>query len=131
MIVRAELVGAARLSASLRKLGRDLADTGSTAAAVAQRIASAARARAPRRTGRLAGSIRVTRAGTAVTVAASASYAGPINYGVGRRPGLRGPHNIRASRYWSTSAALRVAEPLAQQAFTADINHKIAKVKGA
>jgi hypothetical protein len=80
--VRAE--GLRRLRADLKQLGDDLGDLKDANARAAQLVATAAAARAPRRTGRLAGSVRGNRAaGRATVVAGRASvpYAGPIHYG--------------------------------------------------
>lgn len=76
--------GLRRLRSDLRKMGSDLSDLKDANAAVAQLVAAEAGRRAPRRTGRLAASVRGNRALSRATVAAGGArlpYAGPIHYG--------------------------------------------------
>ena len=84
----------------------------------AARIAGqAARIAAPRRTGRLARSIKVK--GTVIR--AEAVYAGPINYGWPRR-------NIKAQPFMYD--AMRKVEPQWLAQFTENIDRALAQVKG-
>lgn len=76
----------------LRGLGDDLGDLKSAFAEIAQRGARAAAARAPHRSGRLAGSLRGSATPNRATVTTTVPYAGPINYGWPRR-------NIAASGF--------------------------------
>lgn len=79
-----QVEGLGQLRRQLRALGDDLADLKQANAAVSAFIAPAAAARAPRRTGRLAASVRGTRAAGGATVAAggaSVPYAGPVHWG--------------------------------------------------
>jgi hypothetical protein len=76
--------GARRLRAELRKLKGNADDLKAANAAAAALVAEAAAMRAPRRTGRLAASVRGNRAvGRAQVRAGGAAlpYAGPIHYG--------------------------------------------------
>jgi hypothetical protein len=92
--------GADTLARTLKAAARDLADLTDANRAVAGRLRDAGARTAPRRTGRLAGSVRaLAPTADTVTVVAAAPYAKPIHFGVGPRVGLRGPHNIR-SRPW-------------------------------
>ena len=95
--VRVEVEGLPRLTASLDALKGDLADIAPPDAA--QTIGNAARSRAPRRSGRLAGSMSSTAGRGVVAVTFGAPHAGPLNFGVGPRVGLRGPHNIPATLF--------------------------------
>lgn len=81
--------GARELRTTLRKAGTDLRDFNEAHRAVSTVVASAGRARAPRRTGRLASSVRpagtrtqaIARAGNNTTV----PYANPIHWGWPKR----------------------------------------------
>lgn len=76
--------GARELRAALKRAGVSLQDLKDANAAVGQLVADAAAAVAPRRTGRLAGSLRPAKAaGRARVMAGGASvpYAGPIHWG--------------------------------------------------
>lgn len=76
--------GAARLRATMRAAGRDLAELKAANQAVSDYVAGLAESRAPRRTGTLAGTLRGTKAaGRARVLAGRASvpYAGPIHWG--------------------------------------------------
>jgi len=95
--VTVEVKGLAQLTASLGRLERDLADIAPPEAA--RIIGTGAQQRAPKRTGRLANSMSSSAAAGTVSVTFGVVYAGPINFGVGPRSGLRGPHNIRATRF--------------------------------
>lgn len=78
------ITGLPRLRSALRQAGGDLADLKDANAAAAALVAGAASARAPRRTGRLAASVRGNRAvGRATVLAGGAAvpYAGPIHWG--------------------------------------------------
>ena len=95
--VSVEVRGVDRLSASLHALKSDLADL--APADAARVIGTAAQSRAPRRTGRLAGSFSSSAGSGTVSIRFGVAYAGPLNFGVGPRSGLRGPHNIPATRF--------------------------------
>lgn len=76
--------GLGKLRRELRRMGDDLADLKAANAAAAATVAAAAASRAPRRSGRLAASVRGNRAAGRATVAAGGAavpYAGPIHYG--------------------------------------------------
>lgn len=76
--------GLPRLRSALRRAGVEVADLKAANAAAAAYVASAAAPRAPRRTGRLAASVRGNRAVGKATVSAGGAatpYAGPIHWG--------------------------------------------------
>lgn len=79
-----EVPGLRRLTRDLRQLGDDLGDLKDAAQRAGMIVVTAAASRAPRSTGRLAGSGRAARAAGRVSVmygSASVPYAGPIHYG--------------------------------------------------
>lgn len=79
-----EVHGLRELRRNLRQLGDDAADLKDANAETAQVVAAAAVARAPKRTGRLAQSVKGNRAVGRATVKAGAArvpYAGPIHWG--------------------------------------------------
>lgn len=72
-----EVKGVERLVSTLHRAADEMASMDAANSKAAAMIASQARSRAPRRTGRLAGSISADRTG----ITASAPYAGPIHWG--------------------------------------------------
>jgi phage gpG-like protein len=85
----------------------DLADIAPPDAA--RIIGTEAQRRAPKRTGRLASSFGSSTGRGVVSVSFGVEYAGPINFGVGPRIGLRGPHNIPATRFLTGAVSDREA----------------------
>lgn len=82
--VTVEVPGLSRLRRDLRAAGDDLADLKDASAQASQLVATEAGRRAPRRTGRLAGSGRGSRAAGRATVTFGGTrvpYAGVIHYG--------------------------------------------------
>jgi phage gpG-like protein len=75
------VAGAARLTATMRRAARDLGDLSAAGSRTAFLIASTGRSRAPRRTGRLAGSLVATSTGQTAEVASGRAYAGVVHYG--------------------------------------------------
>lgn len=125
--VEIEIQGLERLTASLGQLKRDLADIAPDDAA--RIIGTAAKARAPKRTGRLASSFSSDAGNGVVSVSFSAAHAGPLNFGVGPRTGLRGPHNIAATRF--LTGAVKDTQSAWLNAYAEDIDDKLDNVKGA
>lgn len=79
-----EVHGLRELRRNLRQLGDDATDLKDANAETAQVVASAAVARAPKRSGRLAASVKGNRAVGRATVKAGTAriaYAGPIHWG--------------------------------------------------
>lgn len=82
--VRVDVDGLRRLRKDLRAMGDDLSDVKDANAGAARVVADDAARRAPKRTGRLAASIRGNRAASRATVSAGGArlpYGGPIHYG--------------------------------------------------
>lgn len=82
--VTVRVEGVRQLRRDLRRFAGDADDLKTANAAAAATVASAAASDAPRRTGRLASSVRGNRAVGRATVAAGGAavpYAGPIHYG--------------------------------------------------
>ncbi|GIG69741.1 HK97 gp10 family phage protein [Phytomonospora endophytica] len=116
--------GAAQLRRTLRKAGADAADLKDANAAAAAIVARAGAAAAPRRTGRLAASVRGNRAvGAAVVRAGGARvpYAAPIHWGWPRR-------GIAAQPFLSDAA--RATEALWLAAFFRDMQSICDTVRG-
>lgn len=81
---RVDVDGAPELRRALKRMGEGLDDLKDANQRAASIVATAAGQRAPRKTGRLAGSGRGNRAAGRATVmfgGARAPYAGPIHYG--------------------------------------------------
>lgn len=108
MATRVEVDGAASIA---RGFGRTIADLDrlpDNSADVARRVRDEAARAAPNRTGLLARSGRVTRSGSASFAtfgSSSVRYAPAQNWGIGPRTGLRGPHNIRATHFFSDAVS--------------------------
>lgn len=116
----------------LRRLGRDLRRIGPEAienlkranAAAAALVASAASSRAPRRTGRLASSVRGNRAANRAVVSAGSAalpYAGPIHYGWPARSIEPQPFVIDAAQ---------ATEPAWLPLYAADVDRALDVVRG-
>lgn len=116
--------GANRLATTLRKAGADVAemkDANQRAGAV---VAAQAKVLAPKRTGRLAGSIKPSRRqrGVQVRVGIRAAYPGVQNYGSAKR-------NIRPKYYMQHALASKQAE--AVDIYFAEMERLVSKVQGA
>ncbi len=99
-MARVVVEGAAQLRRTLRQAGADMKILRDVNKAAAQVVASAAASSAPRRSGRLAGSIRAgatQRAGVVRAGRKSVPYAGPIHWGWPAR-------NIRANPWLANTA---------------------------
>jgi hypothetical protein len=116
--------GLRSLRRDLRKLGDDLTDLKDANARTASIVANAAASRAPRRTGRLAASVRGNRAvGSAVVRAGGAAvpYAGPVHWGWPA-------HNIAAQPFISSAAV--DTQPVWLPAHAADVAKAVDKLAG-
>ena len=80
-----EVRGADRLARTLRAAGDDLGKLTAANAAAGRVMAGGAKAAAPKRSGRLAGSITAKPEPAGVTVTAGVVYAGVIHFGWARR----------------------------------------------
>jgi HK97 gp10 family phage protein len=116
--------GADTLQRTLSAAGRDLADWASVNQAAAARLAQDAASRAPRRTGRLAGSIRATSDKRGGQVAAGG---GGVAYAKVQEYGWAG-HNIRAQPYMRP--ALTDGRGEIVQLYADRVDHIVASVKG-
>lgn len=116
--------GLAALTRTMRKAGEDLTDLKDANARAAAIVASAAAGMAPRRTGRLAASIRGTRAAARARVVAgrvSVPYAAPIHWGWPAR-------HIKANPFLSDAA--RATEPQWLPQYLKDVEAALDNVKG-
>ena len=117
--------GAAVLQRTLQAAGRDLQDWSQVNAAAAARVAQDAAARAPRRSGRLAASIRPTTDKTSGTIAAGGggiAYAKVQEYGNPR-------HNIAAQPYLGPAFTDAQSDLVAM--YDAHMKQAIQQVRGA
>lgn len=115
---RVKVDGARKLRAELRRAGISLDDLKDANARVADYVAQQARTRAPRRTGRLAASLRGNRAqARAVVSAPRVIYGPPIHWGWPRR-------NIRPNPWIYETAQNTEAQwlPMYEQAISAVID---------
>lgn len=119
------VVGAAQLRRTLRAAGRELDDLKDANAAAAAYVAAVARTTAPRRSGRLASSLRGNRAAGRARVSAggaSLPYAGPIHWGWPAR-GIE-------PQPWVSEAAEQT-QPVWLGMYRNDVQQALDKVKGA
>jgi hypothetical protein len=109
---------------TLRRAGADMNDLKDANSAAAQTIASAASARAPRRSGALAGSVRGSRQARRVVVRAGGArvpYAGVIHYGWPR-------HNISPQPFLVDAAV--DSQPQWLPKYSSDLQQILDKVRG-
>ena len=110
---------------TLKKAGADIDDMKDASKKAGDTVTSAAVARAPRRTGRLAGSVRPSRLAKGVRVSvgrATVPYAGAIHWGWPAR-------NITAQPFLTDAA--KATEPTWVAQYLVDIQKIIDGVKGA
>lgn len=122
---RIKVEGGARLRRTLRQAGADLGDLAAAHSATARMVAAAGRARAPKVTGRLAGTVRPSGTKTKAVVRAGFArvpYAGPIHWGWPAR-------NITAQPFLSDAATS--TEPAWQQIYLDALDRTISRVEGA
>lgn len=108
--------GLSRLRRDLRKAGDDMGDLKEANARAASIVAAEAARRAPRKTGRLASSVRGNRAASRASVSAGRAavpYAGPIHYGWPAR-------GIEANPFVTDAA--QATEPIWIPAYETDLN---------
>lgn len=116
--------GLPQLRRQLRQLVGDASDLKEANAAAASIVAAASASRAPRRTGRLAASVRGNRAVGRATVSAGGAavpYAGPIHWGWPA-------HHIEAQPF--VVEAAQVTEPVWLAAYERDLAKAVDKVGG-
>lgn len=98
---------------------------------LAIRVVAVAVPRVPVKTGALAASVRALGSVTAATGKAGGSkvpYAAAIHFGVGPRPGLPGPHNIRARPFLFD--ALNLVGRSAADEYAERLRRLISRLKG-
>lgn len=123
-----EIVGAQELASTFGRASRQVSDLSEPDTDLAQQLKGQAARRAPRRTGRLAASGRVV--GAVVTFGnANVDYAIPANFGTGPRVGLRGPHNVPATNYFT--GAMAQAAQTAPDVYSPPVQKILDRVKGA
>jgi hypothetical protein len=104
MVDTVRVEGVPRLRAALGGLGADVQNNRPVNADVSVYIATIASQRAPRRTGRLALSVRPAADREAATITFGVPYANAVHWGTGARAGVRGPHNIRRNPFaWNAA----------------------------
>jgi hypothetical protein len=126
--------GARRLRATLKRAGSDLSDLKAANRHAASTVAPVAAAMAPKRTGRLAPSVRVGATAKAGIIRAGRKrvpYAGPIHWGWLTRPNpaqgwAGGP--IRGNPFMTRAA--QVTEPTWVPIYEKELLEAIRKVKG-
>ncbi|QOR55310.1 MAG: hypothetical protein SHS37scaffold537_8 [Phage 68_12] len=128
------VLGRARLQRTLRQAGVEMADFKETNTALAADAAALVAAEAPKRSGRLAGDVRGSKAKTKISVLAGRKrlpYAGPINWGWPGRPnasrGWRGGP-IAANNFLKRGA--EQAMPVVLHGWESHLQNELNKVKG-
>jgi len=119
-----KIAGLSKLRRALRDMQGDAEDLKEANARAAAIVAARATATAPRRTGRLAGSVRGNRAVSRAQIAAGGAtvpYAGPIHWGWPAR-------GITAQPFVSDAAV--DTEPIWLPQYQADLDRAVAKVGG-
>lgn len=124
--------GMRELRASLKRLGFELDDLKGAHVEVASLVGRRASQMAPKRSGRLAGTMRPGGAAAQAVVrfgGARTPYANAVHWGTGPRPGKRGPHNIRKNPFaWQAAQDTQTEwEPIYAHA----VDALVAQVKGA
>jgi hypothetical protein len=119
-----QVEGIQRLRRELKRAGVDLADLREPNIAAAQTVATAAKPRTPRRTGRLAASVRAGGTRTAGIVRAGSStvpYAGVIHWGWPKR-------HIKAQPWLSDAAT--ATEPTWVQHYYRELEAVLSRIAG-
>lgn len=116
-----EVEGADNLQRTLRRAGDELADLEDANRQAGDVIASAARARAPRRSGRLASSLQSSVTKGRGSVTSAEPYAGPIHWGWPAR-------NIRSQPFLMEAAAATEGQWFG--AYEKDAQAALDKVRG-
>ena len=119
-----EVEGARELRRTLKAAGDDLSDLTKVNATISRYVAMRAAAMSPRKSGRLAGSLRGSQAKASATVRAGGAripYAGVIHYGW---PG----HHIRAQPFLVDAA--HQTEPTWTKYYLAEVERIIGHIHG-
>lgn len=116
--------GASELRRTLKRAGDDLGDLKSAHGDAAGIVTAASRTRSPKRSGRLAASVRGSGAATTATIRAgraSVPYAGPIHWGWPAR-------NIPANPFIADAA--KATEPLWTREYEQAVEKILHRIKG-
>jgi hypothetical protein len=119
-----QVEGARELRRTMKAAGEDLSDLKETHLRVASQVVPVARTLAPKRSGRLANSIRPGGTKTAAVIKAGGKavpYANPIHWGWGRRHIAANPWMARAAKQ---------TEPTWTATYTASVELILGRVKG-
>lgn len=127
MAEQVQVEGLAQLQSSLRQLARELPTIAPPAAGAA--IGREAVMRAPKRSGRLAASFSDEVTDGAQVLSFGTEYAAAVHFGVGARPGMRGPHNIRPSMY--LFGAIDSTQAQWEGEYQTALENAVDKVRGA
>lgn len=122
-----QVEGLEALKSSLHRLAKAVPDVAPPSAG--QIIGREAVMRVPKRSGRLAASFASEPTPGAQLLSFGTDYAGPVHFGVGPRPGLRGPHNIRRSNY--LFGAVESTQPQWLDEYSDQLQTLVDQVKGA
>lgn len=122
-----QVEGLQQLQQSLHRLADDVAELAPPQAG--QLIGREAVMRAPKRSGRLAASFSAEAGPGEQLLKFGVVYAGPVHFGVGPRPGERGPHNIRRNPY--LFGAVNDTAPQWEDIYSDQLQGLVDKVKGA
>ena len=122
-----QVQGLQALQQSLHRLADDVQQLAPPQAG--QLIGTEAVMRAPKRSGRLAASFGLEAGPGEQLLSFGVVYAGPVHFGVGPRPGMRGPHNIRRNPY--LFGAIDSTAPQWEDIYSDQLQELVDKVKGA
>lgn len=120
-----EVEGARELRRTLKAAGDDLADLSAANAQVASYVAARASSKAPRVSGKLAGTVRGNKAKANASIKAGGAatpYAGPIHWGWAQ-------HNISPNPFLVDAA--HETEPTWTDFYMREIDKILSRVKGA
>ena len=116
-----EIRGVERLRSTIRRAVAELADLKRAGEAAGAIIARESSARAPRRTGRLAGSLVASHTGGGERISSALAYAGVIHYGWHA-------HNIEPHKFLTGAASSSEAQWL--EAYERDAQRALDRVRG-
>lgn len=95
-----QVEGLAQLRRDVRSMDKELGkELTRELKAAAEVVLPAARALTPKRSGKLAGSLRAAAAGNKASIRSSVVYANAVHWGTGVRRGKPGPHNIAPRKF--------------------------------
>ena len=113
--------GGASLMRTLKRAGADIDDMKDTNQRVARQVAAVASSLAPRRSGRLAGSVKGNRAVAQAVIRSRLPYAGPIHWGWQSRGIRPNPFMVEA---------VNRTQPAIESWYLADLDRILGTVRG-